>query len=179
MDAESLGKIAEATGKGVGAAWLIGHHGRNFFKSWRTRREMRRRADAHRLLESSPAEDAQVARKESDEADGRLIRDAVYNQLQLTQDLAAMADTLSLRLAQNAGLTAELARATALAEQYQHSASEWQEDADAWRKRAKEDQARREERDASWAALGTSYMEQVARVRREKGELAAALPAKD
>ena len=171
MDAESLGRLAEATGKGVGAVWLIGHHGRNFFKAWKVRRAARLALipppGAH--AGETALEDAQVARKESDEADGRLIREAVFNQLQLTQDLAAMTDTLALRDEQNAGLTAELARATALAGQYQHSANEWQEDADAWRKRAKEDQARREERDASWAALGTSYLEQVARVRREKG----------
>ena len=166
MDAESLGKIAEATGKGVGAAWLIGHHGRNFFKAYKAR-QAAKRAAAQDICPTA-IEDAQVARKITDEADGRLIREAVFNQLELGQEIEGLKSELALLGTQIAGLTAELGRARALADQYQASANEWQSDAADWRARAKEDQARREERDAAWAALGTSCVEQLARVRREQ-----------
>ena len=165
MDAESLGKIAEATGKGVGAAWLIGHHGRNFFKAYKARMAAKRAA-AQDICPTA-IEDAQVARKITDEADGRLIREAVFNQLELGQEIERLKNDVALRDTQLVGLTAELGRAKALADQYQASANEWQSDAADWRARAKEDQAMRDERDASWAALGTSYLEQITRVRRE------------
>ena len=167
MDAETLGKLAEATGKGVGAAWLLGHHGRNFFKAYKARQAVRQAAATPQDICPTAIEDAQVARKITDEADGRLIREAVFNQLELAQEIEGLKSELALLGTQIAGLTAELGRARALADQYQASANEWQSDAADWRARAKEDQARREERDAAWAALGTSYLEQIARVRRE------------
>lgn len=135
MDAESLGKIAEATGKGIGAAWLIGHHARNAWKAWEARRPAKEAKSP-----APPVDDAQVQQKTIDAEEGRLIREAVFTQLDQAQQIEGLQAQARLKDEQVATLKDDLDRSMRLASQYQEAANEWHEDSDAWRKRARAEQ---------------------------------------
>ena len=153
IDAQAAGHIAKAMGKGIGLVWLLGHHGKAAWKTWRQGR-------AKRPKPPGIDPDAQIAQKEQDEQDGRLIREAIFNQMEQAQQIENLNALVRLK-------EQEAAQYRELAAQYQGNANEWQSDAESWRKLARQSQQELERRDAAWAAEGTSSAEQIARVHRE------------
>lgn len=78
IDAESLGKVAEAVTKLIGIAGVCWHYGRGWYKDWRRK---------NREGEVPPAAAADAARDEIEEQTGRFMRNAVFSQLELSQEI--------------------------------------------------------------------------------------------
>ena len=145
-DPQALGHIAEAVGKGIGLAWLLGHHGKAVWKTLFAKKGPRRS-----LANDA---DAQIAQKEQDDQDGRLIREAIFNQLEQSQQIENLTAIVNLR-------ESEVAMYKNLSTEFQRASNEWQADAVNWRSQAHEAQQELKMRDGAWAGIGTTYSEQL------------------
>jgi FtsZ-binding cell division protein ZapB len=161
IDTESIGKAVEGIGKIVGVGWLCGHHTRNAVKSWRARQVKKK------LSSVLPPTDIQIRAKEEEAEEGRLIRSAVFNSIELSAQIEDLGRKNALLELEIGVVSRDRDQARQLAEQYRVSANEWQEEAGDWKKQAKATQSTLSARDTLWASLGTSYTEQLARMKNE------------